>query len=272
MNSIDVIIPVKGRPNSLLERSLPSLINQSFKDFKVTIVDDKSPEGDLQQILSIAAEYRNKGLDIDVLQNEGAAGAAGARNFGLDCTSCEFILWFDSDDILLGNKLELSLKLIHSGNFDLAITRAQHVLHGNLINEFWGEPIAPNRGTYEFHFPFQTMCALYRRTFLVSSKTRWQENISMMNDWLFSNEVLLKTDNWVHSAAVTAHYFVPTSTSGSIGSRLSKNKIQSQKRAITEVRKMLHSQNRNLSTIGIMKLIYHHLRLPQLLLSSFRNH
>ena len=138
MNSIDVIIPVKGRPNSLLERSLPSLINQSFKDFKVTIVDDKSPEGDLQQILSIAAEYRNKGLDIDVLQNEGAAGAAGARNFGLDCTSCEFILWFDSDDILLGNKLELSLKLIHSGNFDLAITRAQHVLHGNLINEFWG--------------------------------------------------------------------------------------------------------------------------------------
>lgn len=271
MNSIDVIIPVKGRPNSLLERSLPSLINQSFKDFKVTIVDDKSPEGDLQQILSIAAEYRNKGLDIDVLQNEGAAGAAGARNFGLDCTSCEFILWFDSDDILLGNKLELSLKLIHSGNFDFAITRAQHVLHGNLINEFWGEPIAPNRGTYEFHFPFQTMCALYRRTFLVSSKTRWQENISMMNDWLFSNEVLLKTDNWVHSAAVTAHYFVPTSTSGSIGSRLTREKIKSQLNAITSIKRFMQERQLSYSSVDRIRVFRHRVLLNmQLALDRFR--
>jgi len=70
----------------------------------------------------------------------------------------------------------------------------------------------------------------------------------------------------------SAHYLVPTSASGSIQSRRTKKKIQSQRRAIVEIRKILHLQNRNLSTIGIMKLICHHVRLPQLLLSSSRNH
>ena len=66
---------------------------------------------------STAEEYRNKGLDIDVLQNE-----------WLRCCRCkEFWFafrrirpeWLDSDDLLLENKLELSINLIQSGNFDL---------------------------------------------------------------------------------------------------------------------------------------------------------
>ena len=106
MSSIDVIIPVKGRPQLLHERSLPSLLNQIMQDFKVTIIDDGSDEEDFRQIQSITEEYRNKGLHIAVVKNDGSTGAAGARNCGLDCTSCEYILWFDSDDILLENKLE----------------------------------------------------------------------------------------------------------------------------------------------------------------------
>lgn len=255
MNNIDIIIPIKGRSEMLQERSLPSLLHQTMQDFKVTIVDDGSAEGDFRQIQSIAEEHRNKGLHIDVVKNEGAAGAAGARNFGLDCSSGEYVLWFDSDDMLLENKLELSIKLIQSGDYDLAITRAQHSLNGDLINEFWGEPIAPNRGTYEFHFPFQTMCALYRRNFLTLSKTRWHENISMMDDWLFSNEVLLKTDNWVFSPSVTAHYFVPTSKSRSIGSQLSKAKISSQHKALMSISSLVNSQELRYSIASRLKLL-----------------
>lgn len=265
MSYIDVIIPIKGRPRLLRERSLPSLLNQTYKDFKVTIIDDGSDEEDFQHIQSISEEYRNNGLQIDVNKNGGSVGAAGARNFGLDCTSGEHVLWFDSDDILLENKLELSLKLIKSGDYDLAITRAQHILNGVLINEFWGEPVAPNRDTYEFHFPFQTMCALYRRDFLTSSNTRWHENISMMDDWLFSNEVLLKTGNWVYSTAVTAHYFVPTSTSGSIGSRITQPKIESQKKAFQKIQQILTNKNLKYSKVSHGKLFYH---LARLFLSS----
>ena len=245
----------------LLERSLPSLAKQTFKTFKVTIVDDGSTRGEFQQIKTIAEEYRQSGLQIDVVQNQGSTGASGARNFGLDVTSSEYILWFDSDDILLEKKLELSMSLITSGNYDLAITRAQHVVNANLVKEFWGEPIAPNRNSYEFHFPYQTMCALYRRSFLNRSKIRWHEKIEMTNDWVFSNEVLLMTNNWIYSPAVTAHYYVPTMMSGSIGSQLTKTKIQSQKKSFQIIKRVLDEKKMSYSKMSRIKLLFHQMFL-----------
>ena len=267
MRSIDIIIPIKGRPELLHERSLPSLLAQTLQTFKVTIVDDGSTLEEFQNIQEIARKFRQKGLKIDVIQNGGSPGAAGARNFGYESTSADYVLWFDSDDILLQDKLEASVSLIESGNFNLAITRAQHVLDSNLINSFWGEPVAPNRGTYEFHFPYQTMCALYRRSFLQTREIKWHEDINMMDDWLFSNEVILKTNDWVFSPEVTAHYFVPTSRSGSIGSRLTNAKIQSQRRAFQKIQKVLDNQNMSYSQVARLRLLRHRLRL---FLFSFR--
>ncbi len=267
MRSIDIIIPIKGRPELLQDRSLPSLLAQTLPTFKVTIVDDGSTLEDFQKIQDIAGAYRRKGLNIDVIQNGGSAGAAGARNFGFESTSADYVLWFDSDDILLEDKLEVSVSLIESGSFDLAITRAQHIVDSNLINEYWGEPTAPNRGTYEFHFPYQTMCALYQRQFLLQSKIRWNESNSLNDDWEISNEVLLKTNNWVYSPNVTAHYFVPTSKSGSIGSRLTNAKIQSQRKAFQKIQKVLNDQNMSYSQVARLRLLRHRLRL---FLFSFR--
>ena len=87
MSSIDIIIPIKGRPELLHDRSLRSLLAQTIQTFKVTIVDDGSTQGELEQIEEIAEEYRQKGLTIDVIKNGRSSGAAGARNFGFESTS-----------------------------------------------------------------------------------------------------------------------------------------------------------------------------------------
>lgn len=261
MSYIDVIIPVKGRPQLLHERSLPSLLHQTIQDFKVTIIDDGSNEMDFLQVQSTVEDYRNKGLHIDVHKNAGSAGAAGARNFGLDFTSGEFVLWLDSDDVLLENKLEISINLIQSCSFDLAITRAQHILNGELTNEFWGEPVAPNRGNYEFHFPYQTMCALYRRSFLISGQTLWREDVKMMNDWLFSNEVLLTTNNWIYSPVITALYYVPSPESSSIGSNLTLGKIKSQFKAISSIERTMLERQLSYSSVDRIRVLRHRLVL-----------
>lgn len=254
MSLIDIIIPIKGRPELLQDRSLPSLLAQTLQTFRVTIVDDGSTLEDFQKIQDLVGPYRQKGLNIDVIQNGGSPGAAGARNFGFESTSADYVLWFDSDDILLKNKLELSMNLIKSGPYDVAITRAQHIVDSALTDEFWGEPVAPNRGAYKFHFPYQTMCALYRRSFLELREIKWHEDIEMMNDWLFSNEVILKTNNWVFSPDVTAQYFVPTSASESIGSILTKNKIHSQQMALLRIQSLIQDQNLKFDLISKIKL------------------
>ena len=70
---------------------------------------------------------------------------------------------------------------------------------------------------------------------ILNSVKRWQEDTSMMNDWLFSNEVLLTTNNWIFSPVITAHYYVPTE-SGSIGSNLTrKNKVSTQHFSIERI-------------------------------------
>jgi glycosyltransferase involved in cell wall biosynthesis len=257
MSTIDVIIPIKGRPEMLKERSLPSLLNQSYKDFKVTVVDDGSDHHDFEFMKGIVTEYRGFGLDIQLLRNSGTPGAAGARNFGFVETSNEYVLWYDSDDILLNQKLKISLDLIGSKNFDFAITRAQHIKEGQLIDEFWGEPIAPNRGKYEFHFPYQTMCALYSRLFLSTTKLRWNEQNNSIDDWEISNAAILTSSNWVYSPVVTAHYFVPTLKSGSIGSKMNADKIKSQQKAMERIRSLMLQYALLYSTLSKAKIIKH---------------
>jgi glycosyltransferase involved in cell wall biosynthesis len=266
MSKIDVIIPIKGRPAMLRERSLPALQSQTIQDFKVTIVDDGSSSGDFVEITQIIGEFCRTGMDIKLLKNIGNPGAAGARNFGFNNTSSKYVLWYDSDDILLDNKLETSLALIASSNFDFAITRAQHVRDGELINEYWGEPQAPNRGKYAYHFPYQTMCAFYHRQFLIDQDIKWNETINVMDDWAFSNETILTSHNWVFSPVVTAHYFVPTEQSGSIGSKLTPSKIDSQKRAIKKIANEVFTKNLEFSAFSQIRINKH---LISLFMSRF---
>ena len=96
-------------------------------------------------------------------------------------------------------------------------------------DEFWGEPIgfmktptSIEAPTIPFPLP-NHVCAL-STIFSGIARNKVAEDIEMMNDWLFSNEIIFKTNNWVFSPDVTARYFVPTSASESIGSTLTNGK------------------------------------------------
>lgn len=256
----------------LRERSLPALQSQTIQDFKVTIVDDGSTPDDFVEINQIIGEFCRTGMDIKLLKNTGNPGASGARNFGFNNTSSKYVLWYDSDDILLDNKLETSLALIASSNFDFAITRAQHVRDGQLINEYWGEPQAPNRGKYAYHFPHQTMCALYRRQFLIDHNIIWNHYNNVTDDWEFSNEVLLSSNHWVFAPVVTAHYFVPTAQSGSIGSKLNPSKIDSQIAAINGINATLSKANLEFTAWSRLRIQKHLFHLKRMRLTNVFKH
>ena len=194
MHDIDIIIPVKGRPHVLAERSLPSLRAQTFTSFEVILVDDGSNFTDAQAIQDISSKFTD--LNIRILNNQGESGAAGARNFGFEQSEAPFVLWFDSDDVLLPNKLDLSISLLNDGQHDFAITRAQHVQHGILLDSL-GNPQPHGQGRYAFHFPFQTMCALFARDFLDKTGIRWSADLSAMNDWEFSNRCIIESQSWI---------------------------------------------------------------------------
>ena len=251
---IDGIVPVKGR-SSKLERALKSLENQTYQEFEVTVVNDHSSPEERKEIAMICAKFNG---EINLIDSKGT-GASAARNFGYVNTQNELILWFDSDDILLPNKLEHDLLLFKSNTYDFAVSRAQHMENGVLIDRYWGETPHPNKGA--FQFPFQTMCALISRAFIDEKNIKWNEDILCGNDWEFCNECIIKSDMYAFSNVVTAHYNVPDATSGSIGSSLNRIKIESQFKAIENIAQLQKKYDLKPGLFSRMRILRHRLFL-----------
>ena len=251
---IDVIVPVKGRP-SKLGRALKSLEGQTHQEFEVTVVNDHSSPEDRNDIAQICAAYKGP---IKLIDSKGT-GAPAARNYGFGNTQNEYVLWFDSDDILLPNKLEHDLQIFKSNTFDFAVSRAQHLEKGGVVDRFWGEAPHPNKGA--FQFPFQTMCALVSRAFIEEKNIKWNEDNLSNDDWEFSNECIIKSERYTFSNVVTAHYNVPDATSGSIGSSLNRIKIESQFKAIENIAQLQKKHDLKPGLYSRMRILRHRLFL-----------
>ena len=251
---IDVIVPVKGR-SSKLERALKSLENQTYQEFEVTVVNDHSSPEERKEIAAICSEFNG---EINLIDSKGT-GASAARNFGFVNTQNELILWFDSDDILLPNKLEHDIHLFKSNTLDFVVSRAQHLAKGMLIDCYWGEAPHSNKGA--FQFPFQTMCALVSRVFIDEKNIKWNEDVLCGNDWEFCNECIIKSDMYEFSNVVTSHYNVPDATSGSIGSSLNRIKIEGRFKVIENIAKLHKKYGLKPGFYSRLKILRHRLFL-----------
>jgi len=114
-----VIIPTYNRLN-LLKRAVNSVLDQSFKDFEIIIVDDCSTDGTWEWLKSI------KDKKIRVYRNNYNSGRSFSRNFGADKSNYDFLCFLDDDDEWLPSHLinfhELfkkhpNLKLAFSGYY-----------------------------------------------------------------------------------------------------------------------------------------------------------
>ena len=98
-----VIIPTFNRAYCL-ERAIDSVLNQSFKDFELIIVDD----GSTDDTVEVLKKYQNK---ISYIKTKNL-GVSHARNVGIKKSRGEWIALLDSDDEWHENKLELQNKFI----------------------------------------------------------------------------------------------------------------------------------------------------------------
>ena len=94
MPEISVIVPVY-KVEEYLDECINSILNQSFKDYELILVDDGSPDhcGD------ICEKYAAQDRRIKVIHQENK-GLSGARNAGLEIASGNYITFIDSDDVV----------------------------------------------------------------------------------------------------------------------------------------------------------------------------
>lgn len=97
---ISIIIPVYNSER-FLHRCLESIVNQSSGDFEVILVDDGSKD----KSGSICDEYSLRDSRFKVFHNSNG-GPSVARNFGLEHSHGNYLLFIDSDDWLESNAIE----------------------------------------------------------------------------------------------------------------------------------------------------------------------
>ncbi len=93
--NISIIIPV-FKVEKYLHSCIESVINQAYKDIEIILVDDGSPDN----CGKICDEYACKDSRIKVIHKKNE-GVSIARNVGIDSASGKYIMFLDSDDLLM---------------------------------------------------------------------------------------------------------------------------------------------------------------------------
>ena len=104
MSLISVIIPVYNSEKTIQE-TLKSVLNQTFSDFEVIVINDGSQDSTLDIISSI----QDSRIKVFSYPN---AGISASRNRGISQASGEFIAFLDHDDLWTPDKLESQLRAL----------------------------------------------------------------------------------------------------------------------------------------------------------------
>ena len=116
MEKVTAIVAIY-KSEKFLPKLLDSIINQTWKNLEILLVDDGSPDNSGL----ICDKYAKKDKRIRVIHKENG-GACEARNVGLTEATGEYILIIDGDDWLEKDYVEYLMNLIHETGSEMAMT------------------------------------------------------------------------------------------------------------------------------------------------------
>lgn len=118
---ISVIIPIYN-VEKFLDHCIQSILNQTYQNLEIILVDDGSPDG----CGAICDSYAKKDDRIKVIHKENG-GLSSARNAGIDICHGDFIYCLDSDDYIDSTMLERLYQSITKANAQLAFCNIQYI-------------------------------------------------------------------------------------------------------------------------------------------------
>lgn len=126
--TVSVIIPCYNQ-GQYLDEAVNSVLNQTYQDFEIIIINDGSIE---LETLEIIKDYDKPKTNVIHTENQ---GVAKARNQGIQTAQGKYIFCLDADDKVGNTYLEQSVKLLEH-NDNLGIVYCQAELFGE-INQKW---------------------------------------------------------------------------------------------------------------------------------------
>jgi len=123
---ISIIVPVFNSKN-YLPKCIKSLIDQSYKNIEIILIDDGSTDGSGE----ICDEYAKKEKRIKVIHKKNS-GPAAARNTGIENAKGKFIFFIDADDFIENDALYWLMKSVNQHKAEIIIGDFINIKNGRV--------------------------------------------------------------------------------------------------------------------------------------------
>lgn len=207
-----------------IEETLTRLIEQSYLNIEIIVVDDHSHDSSMEIVKSFESDK------IKVFTNEGK-GACSARNYAFSKASGEFIKFHDSDDYCSHRLIELQLKVLQSGTKSSVVFSPLKLLYpdGGFV-----DPVRTIDHDYEDAFDLQIEimkfggtnvphCYMMPRE-LVEISGGWDETVRKNQDGEYFSRVLANADK---AFSVTDEFAIYRKTGVGLSNKLSLEAVSS---------------------------------------------
>lgn len=135
MSLVSIITPLFNG-SAFLERTIQSVLSQTYINWELIIVDDCSQDDSL----TIAESYGKQDIRIKVIQLERNSGAAVARNTAIEAAQGRYIAFLDSDDLWKPEKLEKQIGFMLRNDVAFSYTAYEKINESGDVFGFMGVP------------------------------------------------------------------------------------------------------------------------------------
>ena len=186
--SVDIILPNYNKFN-FVEEAIDSVVNQTFKNWHMYIIDDNSNDNSW----SVIKKFSNLHNVTHVRLNKNM-GPSFCRNYGMRISKSKYISFIDSDDTWKSNKLEKQINFMEKNNLDFTYTDYIPFFQINKKKNYKQRTFLKdtfNFNTFIKNSSINTTTMIIRRSIL--GTTRFKK-IKLMEDYLFKCKLLKKNN------------------------------------------------------------------------------
>mgnify|MGYP004512281573 FL=1 len=221
---ISVIVPVFDAETTI-ERCIDSVMNQTYRDWELILVDDGSTDSSYEKCMS----YAHRTKQIKVLRQSNS-GASAARNYGIEEAVGKFLCFLDSDDFFEPTALEILLSATQNdvdfvyGGFCRTTIRENQIDSKIACVPTQGEGRIADLADIFFEDGWIHSCwgKLYKREIVSENNITFPVGMGLSEDSIFNIAYLEHASTW-KSVAFAVYDYCYTTDSCSVTHRIFPN-------------------------------------------------
>lgn len=189
MDLISIIMPM-FMCEDYLAKSIESVINQSYKNWELIIVDDCGTDNSR----NVAETYAQNYCNIEIITNSENLGAAYSRNNGIQCSKGRYICFLDSDDVWMPDKLYKQYNYMRRNELPFSYTNYSRIDEtGNVLKERLVLAQKSNRMLAMCEMPMLTSTVMLDTMYIPKDHIRFP-NITSSEDRACFSSILKEID------------------------------------------------------------------------------